>query len=281
MDIIAYAQTINPSLFTPVIIGWFVKMHYKTTKNAFKLMFNYAKLKEFFGEKKINRDLFGKRITRNSIYKTVLSSFYYYMYPDLKMKSHGWDMTKDKGDILDMIGEVYDNLIKKIRAILKAGNSYKGDVNDIAISVGALSHLIADSYTIGQISSEFWGKVDDRIDFWSEWCRAEMPPRPQLQTFSIMTKEELLQAIHKGIIDTYMLWHKQTKKWERCIYRRWCWLGPWKVRRYAHLQTAKASVMIATAFYNAYREAMTINPINEEKGKTKEIANVRAKKKAK
>ena len=265
MDFLNYVNTINPAHFSPIVVGWFVKIHYQTTKNMFKKLFRYEKLKVLFMEGKVDKEY------KNSIYSNVLSNFYYYMYPDIMLPSHGWNMLNDQGDILDMIGRAYDELTIQI----KQWQNDKPDKNTMSIALGSLSHLIGDSYTIGQISPSFWGKIDDRIDFWSEWCRAGFNSRHANDVMPILTKSELIDYIHKGIIETYALWNNRAADWRKCIYKRWCWLGPWKVRKYVHIQSAKATDAIAIAVFSSYRAAEL------SKRTTKEISNVSAKKKAK
>ena len=77
------------------------------------------------------------------------------MLPDTH-GSHGWNFPSGGGDIIDRMIEQY----RTIKEILQeaAENYDKLNKDDLSRAVQYLCHYTEDAHTIGQISSEFWGK---------------------------------------------------------------------------------------------------------------------------
>lgn len=76
--------------------------------------------------------------------------------PDRINKPHAWDMVNSTGNIFDYI----KNNIDDLESIIKTTDNPKFYVEPLVF----INHYISDAMTIGQISSEFWGRIDDIID---------------------------------------------------------------------------------------------------------------------
>jgi hypothetical protein len=73
----------------------------------------------------------------------------YPLLADKKLGSHGWNVPQN-------IDYTWDKI------------QFCCTEKDVILKASLISHLFLDCFTIGQISDEFWGKIDNRIDFFSE-----------------------------------------------------------------------------------------------------------------
>ncbi len=120
----------------------------------------------------------------------------YSSLPDLNLPSHGWDLTRDRGGILKDVGLYYDSLVMELKKPLK--NREK-----LLIYSGCLVHYIADLHTIGQVSREFWGKTDNKIDLASKFCTFSPIWKGGLTHIGLDT---LKAELHREIVNTYNVW---------------------------------------------------------------------------
>jgi hypothetical protein len=81
------------------------------------------------------------------------------MLADKDLSSHGYSFETGTGTILEQI--------KAISAILKPLRSISPVYFEHACRL--ICHLCVDSFSIGQLSRDRWGKIDNRIDFMSEF----------------------------------------------------------------------------------------------------------------
>ncbi len=81
------------------------------------------------------------------------------MMADKDLPSHGYSFESGTGTILDQIKAI-SGILKPLRLISPVYFEH---------ACRLICHLCVDSFSIGQISRDRWGKVDNRIDFFSEF----------------------------------------------------------------------------------------------------------------
>ena len=83
------------------------------------------------------------------------------MVPDVG-KHHGYDLDSSRGPLISNIEAEFN----KIRLLFNSANKSLARVDREALSrhVQYLCHYTTDAHSVGQISREFWGRIDNRID---------------------------------------------------------------------------------------------------------------------
>ena len=130
------------------------------------------------------------------------------MLPDTH-GSHGWNFPSGGGDIIDRMIEQY----RTIKEILQeaAENYDKLNKDDLSRAVQYLCHYTEDAHTIGQISSEFWGKYDNRIDAATECCWNKKAYSVQFRNYD--TLDNLKTALLISMRSVYDKHRGKAKKW--------------------------------------------------------------------
>ncbi len=164
----------------------------------------------------------------------------YSSYPDLNLPSHGWDMTRDRGNILKDVGLYYDSLVVELKKPLK--NQEK-----VLIYSGCLVHYIGDLHTIGQVSREFWGKTDNKIDLASEFCTFSPVWKGGLNYIGL---DSLKAELHREIVDTYRTWRDFAKSAETMWF-----VDPGQAKPYVDRQGAWSVYYGKLALWNAWIDA--------------------------
>ena len=174
----------------------------------------------------------------------------YSSYPDLNLPSHGWDMVKDRGNIISYFQKYYLKLVKELqRPVL--------DKKQILIDAGCIQHYIADLHTIGQISSEFWGRPDDKIDLASEFCSFSPIYKGGLGYIGL---DSLKKDLHFEIGDTYIHWRWLGEKAKRLWF-----VNPGMVKPYVDRQGAWSVYYGKLALWNAWIDAGKITDFSHVK----------------
>ncbi len=164
----------------------------------------------------------------------------YSSYPDLNLPSHGWDMVRDRGGILRDVGAAYDSLVTELKKPVK--NQQK-----ILIDAGCLVHYIGDLHTIGQISSEFWGKTDNKIDLASDLCTFSPIWKGGLTYIGL---DSLKSELHREIVNTYNVWRDFALR----VQTMW-FLDPSQAKPYVDRQGAWSVYYGKLALWNAWVDA--------------------------
>lgn len=130
------------------------------------------------------------------------------MGPDFS-GSHGYDMDTNGGSILDKAEGQYE----VIRGLIQAsGGSYASiDRNALSKAVQWLCHYTEDAHTIGQISSKFWGSVDNRIDAATELCWGKKDYPVSLNTYP--DKATVRSALLSSMRVVYDCYKGSAAKW--------------------------------------------------------------------
>ena len=208
-------------LFPTLAYAWGPKQHKRITGDAISML------------SKTNAKAFAKYIKDAEAPK-------YSSYPDLNLPSHGWNMVKDRGNIIGFMAEYYKKLVYELKL-------NKKNKEEILKDVGCLTHYIADMHTIGQISSEYWGHADDRIDFASELC--SFSPI-FFDTLRYVGLDSLDSLMHDEIIDTYRVW-RPLGNYARQVF----FVSPWQVKSYVDRQGQRSVYFAELALYNAWVDA--------------------------
>jgi len=119
------------------------------------------------------------------------------MGPDIKGPSHGYSFETGTGTILSRI--------ESLAVSLKTCKNVGPVCRDIC-------HLCTDSFRVGQISSELWGKYDDRIDFMGEFVLHKKKYTPRAVRY--LDKDLLISdhmATMKGIYKAFKTPAKELK----------------------------------------------------------------------
>lgn len=130
--------------------------------------------------------------------------------PDRKNQSHGYDVIKNDGNIVDLILLNYHAL-----EIWLARMDRPEAPGLVQKYLRYLSHYLADAFSLGQISSEFWGKFDDSIDFMGEFISIPDPVERVIHDFRFSGLRGAYGAeafIRDMIFETYSLFGQQAKK---------------------------------------------------------------------
>ena len=135
------------------------------------------------------------------------------MLPDTH-GSHGWNFPSGGGSIIEKMEGQY----KTIKELFK-GVEKSEDINRDALSraVRYLCHYTEDAHTIGQISSDFWGKYDNRIDAATEFCWSKKAYPVQLKEYGTVDEMGTLENIKKDLLNSmravYDKHKGKAKKW--------------------------------------------------------------------
>lgn len=124
------------------------------------------------------------------------------MLPDTH-GSHGWNFPGNSGDIIEKMEERF----KLIQEIAQG----KRDVSSLSRYVRYLCHYTEDAHTIGQISSEFWGKYDNRIDAATEFCWSKKAYTIHMRDYSSL--EDLKKDLLGSMRNVYDRHRGKAKKW--------------------------------------------------------------------
>ena len=127
------------------------------------------------------------------------------MEPDLG-DSHGWDFSKsNSGSLLEKIESQYETIKGLIKSCNKDFSAIDRNAFDKAIRF--LCHYTEDAHTIGQISSEFWGKIDNRIDSRSEFVTRKKKHLVILLEYN--SKREIHDALFQSMKSVYNKYHSE------------------------------------------------------------------------
>jgi len=120
------------------------------------------------------------------------------MKPDT-IGSHGWDFKYTKqGSILEKINTEYLNLI--------CGLSLKYNIDQ---HIRNICHYIVDAHTIGQLSCEFHGRIDNRLDFFATFVSNKNKYEPKIKDY--INLEHLEYILFSSMHHVYSQYYKQAK----------------------------------------------------------------------
>jgi len=110
----------------------------------------------------INKQIFWNTLLSQQLQPHKWFWFWEGIMPDIKKfnnLSHGWDFTKNQPLTYSSGTSIFAQLKVLYEETLKLHDKKK-----LHKKIYHISHLIADSLSVGQMSSRLWGKKDDMID---------------------------------------------------------------------------------------------------------------------
>lgn len=124
--------------------------------------------------------------------------------------SHGWDFVRsNRGSIINKMERVYVNIKHLFKdCYYNIGNLDKDAFNH---EVLFLCHYTTDAHSIGQLSSELWGKKDTMIDAACEFIINKKCYPVKVRTYPSIDvlKIEILSSM-RSVFNKY---HRKAKKW--------------------------------------------------------------------
>jgi hypothetical protein len=154
-----------------------------------------------------------KLIHKTTGVKLDFPGWFYIMRPDTKGPKHAYDIPKNEGNIFSLIEKQYDIL----RLMIDTTNKPKFYIEPLVY----INHYISDALSIGQISSEFWGKWDDLIDARMEFvCNKTADPvydyiyrwpNRFINAYKSATIEMIIDSIMAQMEMVYILYAKEAK----------------------------------------------------------------------
>jgi hypothetical protein len=140
------------------------------------------------------------------------------MMPDFK-GSHGWDFKDSQtGSILGKIEMCY--------FLIKTWDPDVSSIFNLSCNVRDLCHYLVDAFTIGQLSSEFWGRIDNRIDFFSEFVpnKKKFVPKNIDSCLDFFDNDNLFASLkrvtYQSMRGVYRRNHKYAKRYTFLFSRR-------------------------------------------------------------
>jgi hypothetical protein len=123
--------------------------------------------------------------------------------------SHGYDFTTGGGGIIDDMAKCYAEIKQMFTAAGK--NPSNLHLDNFSKSVQFLCHYTTDAHTIGQISREFWGKIDNRIDASCEFVANKKKYPVALNTYG--SEDAIREGVLASMRQVYDGYRRKAKKW--------------------------------------------------------------------
>ncbi len=130
--------------------------------------------------------------------------------PDRQKPGHGYDVIANSGNIVDLILLNFHAL-----EIWLARIDSREAQGKAQICFRYICHYLADAFSLGQISREFWGKYDDAMDFMGEFVSIPDPVEEIINKYEfpgIVGAQGAEAFIRDMIYNTYSLFGEKAKK---------------------------------------------------------------------